>query len=134
MARLILDTGPVIAAARGQVDLSLWTVEDDVALPAVVVAEYLEGVALTVDEARRAAHRGFLDDLLSRTPVVDYTVAVAEHHAVLLAHTRRDGRRRGAHDLIIAATARATDRTVLTRDARARFGDLPGVLARLLNE
>ncbi len=134
MARLILDTGPVIAAARGQVDLSIWTIDDDVALPAVVVAEYLEGVALTLDDVRRAAHRDFLNELLSRTPVVDYTVAIAEHHAVLLAHTRRDGRRRGAHDLIIAATARATDRTILTRDARARFEDLPGVLARVVSE
>jgi tRNA(fMet)-specific endonuclease VapC len=37
------------------------------------------------------------------------------------------GRPRSAHDLIIAAHALQTDRTVLTFDAKARFGDLPGL-------
>jgi len=41
-------------------------------------------------------------------PVVDYTLEVAVQHAALLAHVRRVGRPVGAHDLIIAATARAT--------------------------
>jgi len=36
---------------------------------------------------------------------------------------------RGAHDLIIAAHALQTERTVLTFGAKARFGDLPGVSA-----
>jgi tRNA(fMet)-specific endonuclease VapC len=39
----------------------------------------------------------------------------------------RSGRKRGAHDLIIAATAVATNRTVLTGDRKAQFGELPGV-------
>ena len=38
----------------------------------------------------------------------------------------------GAHDLIIAATARATDRMVLTADERASFGELPDVEVRLI--
>jgi tRNA(fMet)-specific endonuclease VapC len=52
---------------------------------------------------------------------------VARHHAALLAHARRTGRPRGAHDLIIAASARATGRTLLTMDAEAGFDDLPDV-------
>jgi predicted nucleic acid-binding protein len=40
-----------------------------------------------------------------------------------------DGTPRGAHDLIIAATARATSRTVVTSD-RTGFIDLPGVNVR----
>ena len=36
---------------------------------------------------------------------------------------------RGAHDLIIAAHAAETGRTILSRDAKARFGDLAGVSA-----
>jgi predicted nucleic acid-binding protein len=47
----------------------------------------------------------------------------------LLAHVRRSGSPRGAHDLIIAAHAAQTGRTILSRDAKARFGDLPGVTA-----
>jgi predicted nucleic acid-binding protein len=39
---------------------------------------------------------------------------------------------RYAHDLIIAAHALQTDRIILTFDADARFGDLPGVSATAL--
>lgn len=49
---------------------------------------------------------------------------------MLLAHARRTGRPRGAHDLQIAATAAATGRLVLTTDRRA-FDGLPGVRHRL---
>ncbi|MGH3614686.1 MAG: PIN domain-containing protein [Pseudonocardia sp.] len=132
MARLILDTGLLIANARGKLDLSLIAAGDDLALPAVVIAEYREGVLRTVDERRRSAHRAFLDEMLELTPVVDYTAEVAEHHAELLAHARTAGVHRGAHDLIIAASARATNRVLLTRDARARFDELPGVDARVV--
>lgn len=60
--------------------------------------------------------------------VLDYTPATAAHHARLLAHVRTSGSPRGAHDLIIAAHAAETG-LLLTRDAKARFGDLPGVSA-----
>ena len=33
------------------------------------------------------------------------------------------------YDLVIAAHAAQTGRTVVSRDAKARFGELPGVLA-----
>ena len=132
MARLILDTGVLIAGVRGKLDLDVFPEQDDAALAAVSLAEYLTGVLLDPDPGRRAAQRAFLSDVLVTVPVEDYTTTVAEHHAELLAHTRRDGTPRGAHDLIIAATARATGRTLLTTDAQARFGDLPGVTARVV--
>lgn len=131
MARLILDTGLLVAAARGTAEIPVED-DDDLALPAIVVAEYLEGVILTVDDISRAAHREFLGALSRALPVIDYDTEVAEHHAALLAHTRREGRPRGAHDLTIAATARSSGRTILTRDARARFDELPDVRARLV--
>ena len=68
----------------------------------------------------------------SRRPVLDvldYTQATAAHHGRLLAHVGRSGSPRGAHDLIIAAHAAQTGRTILSRDAKARFGALPGVRA-----
>jgi predicted nucleic acid-binding protein len=46
-----------------------------------------------------------------------------------IAHVRRSGTPRGAHDLIIAAHALQTERIVVTSGAKARFGDLPGVRA-----
>jgi tRNA(fMet)-specific endonuclease VapC len=48
---------------------------------------------------------------------------------MLLAHVGRTGRARGAHDLIIAATAAARDRFVVSTDS-AGFADLPGVSVR----
>ena len=47
--------------------------------------------------------------------------------ADLLAHVRRSGTKRGAHGLIIAATASATQSIVLTTDRGADVQDLPGV-------
>lgn len=132
MARLILDTGVLVAAVCGRLDPAAYAEVDDVAIPAVVLAEYLTGVDLDEDPARAAAQRAFLDELLAVLPVVDYTHAVAVHHAALLAHVRGDGRPRGAHDLIIAATARATGRLLVTTDRRAGFSDLPDVEARVL--
>lgn len=130
MARLILDTCVLVAAYRGKFDLADLPDEDDASVPAVVVAEYLTGGA--TNSAKGAAQRAFLDKVLTVMPVEDYDVAVAEHHAELLAHVRRTGQPRGPHDLIIAATARASGRTLVSMDARARFDELPGVNVRLL--
>ena len=71
--------------------------------------------------------------MLATVPVEDYTPDVTAAHARLLAHVRRTGRPRGAHDLIIAATATATRRTVLTADGSAAFADLPGVDALVVS-
>lgn len=131
MARLILDTGVIIAGVRGPLDVAALGDTDDVVIPAVAVAEYLAGTLLDPDPGRSAAQRAFLDEVLQVLPVHEYDRDVAEHHAVLLAHVRGAGIKRGAHDLIIAATARAADRIVLTTDERARFGELPDVTVRL---
>ena len=132
MARVILDTGVLVAGVRGRLDAAPFAEEDDVAVPAVVLAEYLTGVELDPDPARRAAQRAFLDDLLAVAPVADYTTEVAGHHAALLAHDSRAGRPRGAHDLIIAATARATERALVTTYTKSGLPDLPVGKVRLL--
>jgi tRNA(fMet)-specific endonuclease VapC len=117
---------------RGRLDLAELTDEDDVSIPAVVVAEYMTGVLLDKDQARRAAQKAFLDDVLTVAPIEDYDPTVAEHHAELLAHVQRIGQKRGAHDLIIAATARATGRTLITTDVAAEFDKLPDVDAKVV--
>ena len=131
MARLILDTGVLIAGVRGRLDLGALADADDVAIPAIAVAEYLAGVFLDPPSDRASAQRAFLADVLAVVPVKGYDIDIAEQHAWLLAHTHRTGTRRGTRDLIVAATARATDRIVLTTDERARFADLPEVRVRL---
>ncbi|MGI8678786.1 MAG: PIN domain-containing protein [Jatrophihabitans sp.] len=130
--RLILDTSVLISAERGHLDLAAAAGDDaDAALPAIVLAEYLTGVHLAATDTQRAARHEFLDRVLQVLPIETYTHRVAERHAELLAHAHRSGTTRGAHDLIIAATALATGRTVLTTDTRAGFDQLPGVSARV---
>lgn len=125
--RLIIDTGILIASERIQASLGdLIGADDDLVISAVTVAELRTGVELAT-EPHRAARTDFLLRVLETLPVEPYDVATAEAHGRLLAHVHRSGRKRGAHDLIIAATALATNRTVVTGDHRARFGDLPGV-------
>jgi tRNA(fMet)-specific endonuclease VapC len=96
----------------------------------VTAAELLLGVELA-DRRHRAARERFVQDALATIPVESYDLEVARAHATLLAHTYREGRPRGAHDLIIAATALATDRTVVSADSRAFVG-LPGLVVRAL--
>ena len=124
--RLILDTTVLVTAERGTLRLGgLLDDADDVAIAAITAAELLVGVELA-DAARRRARQAFVDDLLATIPVEEYDLDVARAHARLLAHVRRTGKPRGAHDLIIAATAAASGRTVVTSDA-AGFDQLPDV-------
>lgn len=132
MERLILDTGVLIALARQRLDPSQIADDADAVLPAIAIAEYLAGVAGDENPARAASQRALLDQILNIVAIEEYDVGVAEEHAELLRHTRREGRPRGPHDLIVAATAKASDRILVTTDARARFEDLPGVRARVL--
>jgi tRNA(fMet)-specific endonuclease VapC len=75
---------------------------------------------------RREKRERFVAAVLDAISVEPYDLDVAEAHAALLAHARRAGRSRGAHDLIIAATARARARKVVSLD-RGGFAELPGV-------
>jgi len=127
--RLILDTGVIIRAERGSTGLAnLLDADDDITVAAITLAELQLGVELA-DEARRAGRQEFVDGIRALIPVEDYTADVARVHARLLAHVRKSGKPRGAHDLIIAATAATTARILLTTDDKAAFDDLPGVHA-----
>ncbi|MGW4070144.1 PIN domain-containing protein [Nocardia grenadensis] len=126
--RLILDTGVLIAYERGTIDRTAYD-DDDLAIAAVTVAEFRVGIELA-DTAERAAQRSRrLALLLADLDILEYTDATATRHAQLLAQVRRSGRPRGAHDLIIAAHAAETGRTVVSLDTKAKFGDLDGVTA-----
>jgi tRNA(fMet)-specific endonuclease VapC len=126
--RLILDTNMLIAYERGTIDRSALD-EDDLAIAPVSVTEYRVGIEMA-DTVERAAERArALAVITSAVNVLDYTEATAAHHGRLLAHVRRSGAARGAHDLIIAAHAAETGRTIVSRDMKARFGELPGVNA-----
>jgi tRNA(fMet)-specific endonuclease VapC len=124
--RLILDTNVLIAYERATIDRAVLDM-DELAIAAVSVAEYRVGIELADTSERAADRAGALVAITSAVDVLDYTEATAACHARLIAHARRAGRARTAHDLIIAAHALQSDRIILTFDANARFGDLPSV-------
>lgn len=129
MSLLLLDTPVLIDAERdaGTLD-EVVADDDDTAIAAITVAELQVG-ALRADGARRDARQAFIDALVAVVPVISYDLTVAMTHAQLLVATRTAGRPRGAHDLIIAATAAARGRTVVTADP-AGFEGLPDVDVR----
>lgn len=126
MSRLLIDTTFLVDAERHEGDLDeVIADDDDVAIAAVTVAELLVGVHLASGR-RKAGRAAFVDEIVESLPIIAYDERVAREHAALLAAVRSSGRPRGAHDLLIAATARATGRTVITAD-HAAYADLPGV-------
>jgi tRNA(fMet)-specific endonuclease VapC len=130
--RLILDTAVLITVERTEGTLeTVIGADDDVVIAAITVAELYAGIELA-DERFRNRREQFVIRTLDVIPVEVYDITVARAHGRLLAHVHRAGRPRGAHDLVIAATAVATRRTIVTTDRAARFGDLPGIEAVVL--
>jgi tRNA(fMet)-specific endonuclease VapC len=132
VTRLLFDTTFLIDAERTGDDLDeVVDDDDDVAIAAVTIAELRVG-ALLATRKRRSVRGAYVDDIVATIPVLAYDAEVAEAHAELLVVVRSQGKSRGAHDLIIAATARAFDRVVVSADFTA-FRDLPGVETRPRN-
>jgi tRNA(fMet)-specific endonuclease VapC len=128
--RLILDTGVLVALERGQeIPFDVLPEDADVVIAAITASELLVGVELA-GSRHRATRQATVDAILDAFDVVPFELETARHHAALLAHALRSGRPRGAHDLQIAATARAMGRILLITDQTA-FDDLPGVDHRL---
>ncbi len=126
----MLDTSVLVAVDRGRATLaSVLDENDDVAIAAITAAELLHGVARATP-SRRKARSSFVEGLLEILQVLGYDLAVAREHARLLAVTSERGDARGAHDLMIAATAVASNRTVVTTDSKG-FSGLQGVTVRV---
>jgi tRNA(fMet)-specific endonuclease VapC len=126
---VILDTSVLVDVERARTNFdALLHDDDDVAIAAVTAAELWVGVALA-DTRRRPQRTTFVEQVLATIPVDDYDLEVARAHADLLAEVRRSGRGRGAHDLMIAATAVARNRELVTLD-RAGFDGLTGIRLR----
>jgi len=124
---VVLDSGVFIRAERrGAVDFSQWASYGPAYISAVTVSELLVGVHRADTEARRVKRSAFVEAVLARLPVLDFTVEVARVHAGLFAALARQGQLIGAHDLIIAATALSHGCAVLTTNP-SEFGRVPGL-------
>ncbi len=105
---LLFDTTYLVDAERsGDPHDDAIQDDDDIAIATITVAELRVGV-LSATDRTRAGRQAFLDHVLNVIPVLDYNPDVAATHAELLVHVKSQGKPRGAHDLIIAATARTS--------------------------
>lgn len=126
---MILDTAVLVNAERDRADVDrIIDDEDDAAIAAITVAELLVGVEMA-DQRHRRDREVFVSSVVKSFVIEGYDLDVARCHARLLASGKRSGQPRGAHDLIVAATALARDRVLVSPDVRA-FGALPGVKTR----
>ena len=75
---------------------------------------------------RREQRSLFIETMLARVDVLDFTLDCARLHAEISAELKKGGRMIGAHDAMIAATARMHDISILT-DNVAEFSRVPGL-------
>ena len=129
--RVILDTCVLIAIERGRLDVDTVLGLDDAAIAAITAMELLVGVE-RADTAHRKARAVRVEAILSSLPVEPYNVGIARVHARLTVAAMAKGRPRSANDMMIAATAAATSRILLTTDASAGFDQLTGVRTEVL--
>jgi tRNA(fMet)-specific endonuclease VapC len=129
--RVILDTGTLIAIERGRLAVDAVLGADDAAISSVTAMELLVGVERASEEHKQARSVR-VEAVLASLPIEDYTLAVARIHARLVAEASSKGKQTSAYDLMIAATAAATSRILLTTDAKAEFSQLPGVRAEVI--
>jgi tRNA(fMet)-specific endonuclease VapC len=128
--RVILDTGVVIAFERGVLDIDTVLGADDAVIAAITAMELLVGVE-RADSRHKQRRTGHVEAVLSSVPVADYTIETARVHARLAVEAMKLGRPRSAYDMIVAATAVAESRILLTTDTSAGFADLPGMSVEL---
>jgi predicted nucleic acid-binding protein len=105
---LVIDTSAAVAVERAGAEwpqlISSYAGEP-VALPAIVYAELLVGVALAGTPKRARQRRHGLDVLADVVGVVDFGPAIAERWAALFADLTRSGRLIPSNDMAVAATA-----------------------------
>jgi tRNA(fMet)-specific endonuclease VapC len=133
MATLI-DSSVLIAAERGDLDLDnviARYAEEDVAISAITASELLHGVHRAKTAAQRHRRQAFVEGLLAQLPVIAFDITVARIHASLWANLAKRGTVVGERDLMIGATAVATDYSIATRDERS-FPKIPGLRVQRL--
>ena len=124
-------TGTAIAIEHGGLDVDTVLGLDDAAIAAITAMELLADVE-RADTAHRQARAVRVEAILSSLPVEPYDVGIARVHARLAVAAMAKGRPRSANDMMIAATAAATSRILLTTDASASFDQLTGVRTEVL--
>jgi predicted nucleic acid-binding protein len=125
---LMIDTNVLISFEKSgnPIDFSSWEKEEKVYISAVIASELLMGVHRANTEERRQRRSAFVEAVISGVGVLDFNLAAARIHAEIHAELAKKGQMIGAHDLIIAATARCHHLSLLT-DNVEEFSRVPGL-------
>lgn len=125
----LIDSAVLIALERER--LSLDKIVADLsdhllAISIITASELLHGVHRAHDPQIRQKRSKFVEHLLNLFPVIAVDLGVARVHAELWATLQGRGEMIGAHDLLIAATARSLDYGIVTLNVH-EFQRVPGL-------
>jgi predicted nucleic acid-binding protein len=96
------------------VDFSAWEASQKAYISVVTISELLMGVHRANTEERRQRRSNFVEAIIAGVGVLDFTAAAARVHAEICTDLAKRGQMIGAHDLLIAATARCLGLSLLT--------------------
>ena len=96
---------------------------EDIGVPAMVLAELLLGVRKSRNPTRTAA---LVERFMAPFEIIPFDRAAAGHYAAIRCHLESIGQRIGPNDLVIAATARARNLTLITHNL-SEFSRVPGL-------
>jgi predicted nucleic acid-binding protein len=113
---LMVDTNVFINFEKSgkPIDFSSWESSERVYISVVTASELLMGVHRANTEERRQSRSDFVEAVIAGVGVLEFTVSVARIHAQIHAELAKRGQMIGAHDLMIAATARCHHLSLLT--------------------
>jgi tRNA(fMet)-specific endonuclease VapC len=125
---LMVDTNVFIIFEKtgSPIDFSSSAASQGVYTSVLTVSELLIGVHRANTEERRQRRSAFVEAVISGVGVLEFTVAIARVHAEIYAELAKKGQLIGAHDLIIAATARYHGLSLWT-DNVEEFSRVPGL-------
>ena len=125
----LIDTSVLIAAERERfslADLIRNLAGEPLVLAAITASELLHGIHRAIEPNVAEKRSRFVEYILDLFPVLPFDLETARVHAELWVALQRGGQVIGAHDLIIAATARAAGYGLITSNS-AEFQRVPGL-------
>lgn len=124
--RYMLDTNTLIYYFKGLGDVSnrfLATPPKDIAIPVVVIFELEVGIAKSTSPRKRKAQ---LEELASLVNIVPFSYAGAKSAAKIRVKLEAQGQPVGPYDVIIAATAKTQNSTLVTHNTK-EFNRIEGL-------